>query len=42
MIRIGLVGTGGMGTVHYHNYQHIEGCEVAALVGITPPKPGML
>lgn len=36
MIRIGLVGTGGMGTVHYHNYQHIVGCEVAALVGITP------
>ncbi|HBF41714.1 MAG TPA: gfo/Idh/MocA family oxidoreductase [Anaerolineaceae bacterium] len=36
MIRIGLVGTGGMGTVHYNNYQHIEGCKVAALVGITP------
>lgn len=36
MIRIGLVGTGGMGTVHYHNYQHIEGCKVVALVGVTP------
>jgi UDP-N-acetylglucosamine 3-dehydrogenase len=36
MIRIGLVGTGGMGMVHYHNYAHIEGCKVTALVGITP------
>lgn len=36
MIRIAIVGTGGMGTVHYNNYAHIEGCQVAALVGITP------
>jgi predicted dehydrogenase len=36
MIRIAIVGTGGMGTVHYNNYTHIEGCQVAALVGITP------
>lgn len=36
MIRVGLVGTGGMGTVHYNNYQHIDGCKVVALVGITP------
>ena len=36
MIRIGIVGTGGMGTVHYSNYAHIEGCKVVALVGITP------
>lgn len=35
MIRIAIVGTGGMGTVHYHNYAHIPGCQVAALVGIT-------
>lgn len=35
MIRIGIVGTGGMGTVHYNNYIPIDGCEVAALVGIT-------
>ena len=35
MIRIAIVGTGGMGTVHYHNYAHIDGCQVAALVGIT-------
>lgn len=36
MIRIGLVGTGGMGTVHYNNYAQIAGCKVVALVGITP------
>jgi predicted dehydrogenase len=36
MIRVAIVGTGGMGSVHYHNYLHIEGCEVAALVDITP------
>jgi UDP-N-acetylglucosamine 3-dehydrogenase len=35
MIRIGIVGTGGMGTVHYSNYTHIDGCQVAALIGIT-------
>jgi UDP-N-acetylglucosamine 3-dehydrogenase len=35
MIRIGIVGTGGMGTVHYSNYAHIDGCKVVALVGIT-------
>lgn len=35
MIRIGIVGTGGMGAVHYHNYQHIQGCQVVGLVGIT-------
>lgn len=33
MIRIGIVGTGGMGTVHYTNYQYIEDCEVAAVCG---------
>ena len=36
MIRIGIVGTGGMGTVHYNNYAAIEGCKVIGLVGITP------
>lgn len=35
MIRVGIVGTGGMGTVHYSNYAHIDGCKVTALVGIT-------
>lgn len=35
MIRIGLVGTGGMGMVHYNNYAHIEDCKVTALVGVT-------
>lgn len=34
MIKIALVGTGGMGTVHYNNYQHIDGCKVTALVGV--------
>ncbi len=33
MIKIGIVGAGGMGTVHHSNYAHIEGCRVAALVG---------
>jgi predicted dehydrogenase len=36
MIRIGLVGSGGMGTVHYQNYRHIQNCQVVALVGVTP------
>lgn len=35
MIRIGIVGTGGMGLVHYHNYAHIEGCKVVGLVGVS-------
>lgn len=32
MIRIGIVGLGGMGTVHYKNYQHIDNCKVVAAV----------
>lgn len=32
-MRIGLVGSGGMGTVHYMNYKEIPGAEVVALVG---------
>ena len=35
MIKVAIVGTGGMGTVHYNNYAAIDGCEVTALVGIT-------
>jgi len=35
MIKIAIVGTGGMGTVHYNNYSVIEDCQVAALVGVT-------
>lgn len=35
MIRVGIVGTGGMGTVHHSNYAHIDGCQVVALVGFT-------
>ena len=36
MMRIGIVGAGGMGTVHYSNYAHIPECRVAALVGKSP------
>lgn len=32
MVRIGIVGIGGMGTVHYNNYLHIGGCEAVAAV----------
>lgn len=32
-LKIGLVGVGGMGSVHYANYKEIAGCEVAAVVG---------
>ena len=35
MIRVAIVGTGGMGTVHYHNYQHIDDAEVVALVDVS-------
>ena len=34
MLKIGIVGAGGMGTVHYSNYQRIAECKVVALVGI--------
>lgn len=33
MIKIGLVGLGGMGTVHYMNYKHIDECELVGVVG---------
>lgn len=33
-LKIGIVGTGGMGSVHFNNYQHIEGCQVVGLVGV--------
>ena len=32
MIKVALVGTGGMGTVHFSNYAHIDGCQVVAVV----------
>lgn len=35
MTRIGLVGTGGMGTVHYTSYGCIDGARVAAVVGVS-------
>lgn len=36
MIKIGIVGAGGMGTVHYHNYRHLEDCAVAGVVTRSP------
>ena len=36
MIKVGIVGAGGMGTVHYHNYRHLEDCEVAGVVTRSP------
>ena len=33
MLKIGIVGAGGMGTVHHSNYAHIGGCRVTAVVG---------
>ena len=35
MIKIGIVGLGGMGTVHCNNYKHIPDCKVTAAVGRT-------
>ena len=34
-MNIAIIGVGGMGTVHYHNYRHIPGARVAAVVGRT-------
>ena len=36
MINIGIVGAGGMGTVHHSNYRHLDGC---AVVGVVAPSP---
>lgn len=35
MIRVAIVGTGGMGTVHYFNYRHICDAEVVAIVDVS-------
>lgn len=35
MIRIGIAGAGGMGTVHRSSYSYIKDCRVAAVVGQT-------
>ena len=35
MLKIGLVGLGGMGTVHLHNYDHIAGGKVVAICDIS-------
>ena len=36
MIKIGIVGVGGMGTVHYNNYLHLPDCAVVGLVTGSP------
>jgi len=36
VLRIGLVGAGGMGKVHIANYAHIDGCRIAALCDASP------
>ena len=36
VVKIGLVGAGGMGKVHYANYQEIAGAEVVAVVDAAP------
>lgn len=36
MLHIGLVGMGGMGTVHLNNYAQLEGCEVTAVCDPSP------
>ena len=33
VLKIGLVGVGGMGSVHYHNFKEISDCAVTAVVG---------
>ena len=33
-LKIGIVGAGGMGSVHFNNYRHIEGCQVVGLVDV--------
>lgn len=35
-MNIGIVGVGGMGTVHYQNYLHLEDCTVTGVVTYTP------
>ena len=34
MLKIGLVGIGGMGFVHYNAYKRIEGAEVVAVADV--------
>lgn len=34
MLRVGLVGIGGMGFVHYNAYKKIEGAEVVAVADV--------
>lgn len=35
MVKVGLIGLGGMGTVHWSNYKFIHDCEVVAAVGFS-------
>ena len=34
MLKVGLVGIGGMGFVHYNAYKKIEGAEVVAVADV--------
>lgn len=36
MVKIAIVGAGGMGNIHYANYRYIDDCEVVAVVGTSP------
>ena len=38
-LKIGIVGGGGMGRVHYANWQAVEGASVAALCDTAPSAP---
>ena len=40
MINIGIVGAGGMGTVHHSNYLHLDGCAVTGRGGPLPRRAG--
>jgi predicted dehydrogenase len=38
MIRVGIIGFGGMGRVHFDAYQKIDGCRVIALADVDPER----
>lgn len=38
MLRVGLIGCGGMGTMHANCYKNLEGVELAALADLIPEK----
>lgn len=38
MVRVGIIGLGGMGNAHLGNYQSVEGAEVVAVADVDPEK----